>query len=118
MARFILSFHPRQTISCTEFISLDWLNVEKRVDYLALCNMYKLSQGTAPSYLRTNVNLVAHTHNTRSSYLSYSIPQVKTQGSKTFNFNAIKLWNNLPTGIKTSQNISGFKTKCKKTLFE
>jgi hypothetical protein len=49
--------------------------------------------------------------------MSYVIPPVKTQGSKTFMYNGAKLWNELPVKIKSANTKDLFKSKCKTFLF-
>ena len=112
LIRFILKYEPRQSVNISDFKRLSMLNVAKRVDYLALVHMFKISQGIAPTYLNKAVH-VTHSHNTRRSNLAFSVPQVKSQGAKTFNYNGIILWNNLPNEIKTSLTVSVFKSQCK-----
>lgn len=97
----------------SEFKSLSWLNVDKRVQYLALNHMYKIYNGTAPSYL-CDIDLVSQPHNTRGSKLAYVVPRVNSKGAQSFKFNAVKLWNHLPHNIKSVENSSTlFKQKCK-----
>ena len=79
--------------------------------------MFKIFHNTAPEYL-CNVHLVGHGHRTRNSCLSYTIPHVKTQGSKSFVFNGIKLWNNLPSYIRMLEDKCEFKMKCKSYLMK
>ena len=60
-----------------------------------------------------NVDLINHGHGTRNNNLPFVLPHVKTQGSKSFIFNAIKLWNNLPSHVKQINDKVDFKSKCK-----
>ena len=80
--------------------------------------MYSIYNGTAPSYL-CNFKKVSeiHSYSTRHSNMSYVIPHVKSQGSKSFTFNGAKLWNNLPMYVKNETTKDGFKLKCKEYLF-
>ena len=79
--------------------------------------MYSIHNSTAPSYL-CNIEPVTHTHFTRRSNLAYVTPKIKSQGSKTFKVNAIKLWNELPLSIKISGSKDLFKRRCKTQLME
>ena len=63
-----------------------------------------------------NVDHVSHSYHTRKRNLSIVVPQVKTQGRNTFKYCAIKLWNELPHNIKSSQSKDDFKRKCKSFL--
>ena len=59
-----------------------------------------------------------HSHNTRYSSMSFSIPSVKTQGKHTFRYTGITLWNNLPMHVKQSQDLKQFKHNCKIFLID
>ena len=79
--------------------------------------MYSILKRTGPSYM-CNFELIGHSYGTRKSKLSFVIPHVNTQGSYSFKFCGIKLWNELPLNIKNSVNKSEFKSKCKTFLFD
>ena len=49
--------------------------------------------------------------------MKYVIPEIKTQGKKTFMYNGVKLWNSLPDSIKLIEVNDNFKKKCKKHVF-
>ena len=99
IVRYILNYSSRQHLSFVDFNKLKWLNVSFRVDYLTLNLMYSIHTKCAPSYL-CNVEPVNHQYSTRRSSQAYVLPNVKSQGSKTFIFNAVKLWNELPGNVK------------------
>ena len=42
------------------------------------------------------------------------IPEIKTQGKKTFMYNGAKLWNSLPVSMKSIEDKENFRKKCKK----
>ena len=47
--------------------------------------LHSIHDGKAPDYLCRFVKVTeVHSHNTRNNHLSYAIPQVSTQGKKTF----------------------------------
>ena len=52
-----------------------------------------------------------------ASDMSYVIPHVKTQGSKTLMYNGAKLWNDLPVTIKSFNTKDLLKSKCTTFLF-
>lgn len=110
--RFILGYDSRQHHYCADFVKLGWLDISHRVDYLALSLMYSIVHNTAPSYL-CNLEKVKHSYGTRWSNCSFTIPKVKTQGSLSFKYNSIKLWNSLPLYIKKAETKDDFKHKCK-----
>ena len=74
--------------------------------------MYCIHTKCAPPYL-CNIVPVSHSYSTRKSSMSYVLPNVKSQGSKTFKYNAIKLWNDLPNSVKESDSKESFKRNCK-----
>ena len=49
--------------------------------------------------------------------MSYVLPEIKTQGKKTFMHNGAKLWNSLPINIKSIQSKDSFKKSCKQYFF-
>jgi len=110
--RYILNYHCRQHLGFADFNKLGWLNVSGRVDYLSLNLMYSIFNNSAPSYM-CNVDLVCHSHHTRRSNLCFVLPQVKTQGSNSFKYCGIKLWNDLPFNVKCAQTKDEFKKRCK-----
>jgi hypothetical protein len=114
--RYILDYPNRQHIGFQDFSRIGWLNVSRRVDYLTLNSMYNIFNNTAPSYM-CHLDFVNHGYHTRRSNLSYNVPNIKTQGSYTFKFCGIKLWNRLPLSIKTCETKEDFKKRCKGFLF-
>lgn len=116
--RYIFSFHCRQHIGFKEFSKIGWLDVQHRIDYITLSHMYNVFSKTAPSYMQSGMNFVFHNYNTRRSRLAYVVPRVNTQGSHTFYYSGIKLWNDLPIDIKECSSREVFKKACKKHLFE
>ena len=46
------------------------------------------------------------------------MPHVETNGHRSFKFNGIKLWNNLPGEIQDCTTKASFKLNCKKHLME
>ena len=49
--------------------------------------------------------------------MNYVLPEIKTQGKKTFMYNGARLWNSLPDTIKLIEVKDNFKKKCKKQFF-
>ena len=118
IVRFILGHDCRTHLMYKDFRKVNYLNVSSRIDYLSLNMMYNIYNGSAPSYLCSFKKVSdVHSYSTRRSNLSYVIPHVKTQGSKSFTFNGAKLWNNLPMFVKNETTKDGFKHKCKEYLF-
>ena len=118
MIRFILEYNSRRHLFAKDFIKAGYLSVEKRYDYLSVNLMYKIYYDQAPSYLCQfkKVDSV-HSYETRGSVMTYVLPNIKTQGKKTFMYNGAKLWNSLPVSMKRIECMDNFKMKCKKYFF-
>ena len=118
MIRYILGYDSREHLYFKDFFRAGFLSVEKRYDYLSVNMMYNIFYERAPSYL-CNFKKVEnlHSHNTRSSKMSYVPADIKTQGKETFMYNGAKLWNSLPISIKSIQCKDSFKKSCKKYFF-
>ena len=117
--RFILETGNRHHISTSDFKKVKWLSVRKRVDFRTLCNMYKVYYKLAPTYL-CNTGFICdnHSHVTRYSNMSFTVPPVKSNGKISFQYSGIKLWNNLPVSIRSSDTFSKFKKACKSHLIQ
>ncbi len=112
--RFIHNLDSRTHLDAAHFSKLNSLDVTCRVNLLALNMMHKIYYETAPSYMcETSLVHNVHSHNTRRSKMTFVLPHVKSFGRKTFIYNAIKLWNNLPTETKMVLDKKVFKVKCK-----
>ena len=118
MIRFILDYSSRQHLYVKDFVRAGYLSVEKTYDYLSVNLMYKIFYGFAPSYLCKfqRVDNV-HSYGTRGSVMSYVLPEIKTQGKKTFMYNGAKLWNSLPVSLRSVDCNDNFKKKCKQYFF-
>ena len=105
MIRFILEYNSRQHLYVKDFVRDGFLTVEKRYDYLSVNIMHNVFYGRAPSYLCNLKRFEdVHSYNTRRSQLSFVLPEIKTQGKRTFIYNGTKLWNSLPLNIKVIEH--------------
>ena len=114
MIRYILKYDNRQHLDCKDFEKLNFLNVEKRIEYLTLSTMYDVFDLSAPMYILDLFERSGHGHNTRSSQNSFVIPYVKSNGHNSYQFNGALLWNSIPFPITDSKD--NFKITCKKYL--
>ena len=57
-----------------------------------------------------------HSISTRHSVQSLVLPRVRSSGAKTFLYSAGKMWNALPTHLRTSNNFLSFKFGLRKHL--
>ncbi len=116
--RFVFEFNARKRINCDAFLKVNWLDVHGRVDMLTLNMMFRILNSTAPEYLnRFQLARDVNPYSTRGNYKSVVVPCVKSFGSRTFMYNAIKLWNSLPGAIKSCSSIGSFKARTKRYLF-
>ena len=118
--RYITNAGPRSHVGYIELKNLNYLNVNNRQSQLRLNVMYKIFNGTAPSYLIDNFTTVSsiHSHNTRRSSCSYFQPSVKSSMLNSFLIKGIKDWNSLPIHIKHSSNIDNYKKSVKQLLYD
>ena len=116
--RFVLGKNNRAHIGFDEFSNLLWLPVPHRVTQLQLNHMFKIKHNSAPNYLCDQFQTVAsvHTHETRASKGSFWVPQVNTNGKKTFMYTGITAWNGLPPTIRCEEKYGVFRKAVKKEL--
>ena len=80
LIRFILGISTRSHIGYREFSSSNMLPVEYRVTQLKLNHMFNIVHGSAPEYLKNNINITREpAHNTRSGSFACYIPNVKSR---------------------------------------
>ena len=101
---------------------LHWLPVAKRIEFKVLLLTFKCIHGNAPAYLQELIELKTSTRNLRSNNgtLTLHIPKPRTvrYGQRAFRNIAPKLWNKLPTHIRTQNTLDSFKKSLKTFLFK
>jgi hypothetical protein len=113
LIKYVLSKPNRSHLHFKDFQTLNWLNIENRVNYLIVCQVYKIHNNIAPSYLIDLMpTTVTHPYNTRNKSLSK--PSVKTFGKNSFSFRACSAWNGLPLSVRNKTTLNTFKLYCKK----
>ena len=76
-----------------------------------LTKVFKYVNGIAPTGLSSFVRL-SHTKNTRNNNVNLKLPSIKTErGRRTFLFQGSKVFNDLPTNIKSEESLIFFKKK-------
>ena len=121
-ARLIMEIGPRERIT-PSLIQLHWLPIKARIEFKICVLTYQAVNTGKPAYLKNelheyNTNL---TINTRLSNEEgrFKIPRVNTSyGSRTFKYNAPRLYNDLPLAMRQSENVEIFKKKLKTYLFK
>ena len=75
-------------IGYCHFEMLNWLSMEKRMDYLKLSMLYNVYYCCAPPYMLEQFvkSTNNHSHSTIMSTVIFFVPQVKTQGHNSLNF--------------------------------
>ena len=101
---------------------LHWLPVKARITFKLLTFMYNCSVGHAPKYLTELFKEKIPARNLRSTVWYDGCYDVKRTKRKTFmdrSFGVVgpKLWNDLPSSIRTSASINIFKRNLKTFLF-
>ena len=80
MIRFVLNLDCRTSITAEHFKLLKWLPVQKRVEQIILCHVFKVKNNLAPVYLCESfiTQDTIHSHSTRLSKKGgFAIPTVK-----------------------------------------
>ena len=99
---YLFKYDCNRHIGFSNFKNTNYLDVKGRVDYLSLSVMHNVFNNAGPCYM-CDMNRIRHLYKTHKSNASYVVPHVKGQGCKSFKFNGIKMWNELPVNVKTIQ---------------
>ena len=118
-ARLILKA-PRYDHASPLLKSLHWLPIEKRVKFKCLVIIHNGLHGRAPTYIS---ELLVEKHSTRtlrsSSQCILQAKKTNTKfGDRAFINYAPRLWNELPSDIRSISSFSGFKKRLKTYLFK
>ncbi|KAL2092511.1 hypothetical protein ACEWY4_012309 [Coilia grayii] len=116
-----LVFHqPKRSHVTPLFINLHWLPVADRIQHKASTLAYKVTSGSAPTYLNVILNAYIPSRTLRSSntnHLAIPSPKTKRGHSKLFSVVVPQLWNNLPVPTRAATSLSTFKKLVKTLLF-
>ena len=104
--RFMLNAPWRFHVGANEFKHVGLLPIEYRVEQLMLFNIIN---GNAPTYLISGINMNQHRYSIRARALSCVIPRVKSSGLKSFQYQGVCHWNNLPLEIKQCPSKDTYK---------
>jgi len=119
LIRFVLNLDYRTHIDNYHFKTLQWLPVDKRVEQIVLCHVFKIKNKLSPEYMKEHfiIQNSLHSYTTRfSADGCFAVPRVGSFGKKTFSYVGCSLWNSIPSDIRNSTNIVMFKTKIKHHL--
>ena len=106
---FLKNFYISRNSQKTTF------KVEDRVKQLRVNHVFKIFHEISPQYLNYSFVRVtdSQSYNTRGSDYNFRIPSINGCYTKTFYYNSILDWNNLPENIKSISNKETFKTAVK-----
>ena len=96
---------------------LHWVPVRERLEYKILSLVYKLKTNQAPTYMSEMMQNHIPTRAGLRSGNDHRFSEVRSRrswGERSFSVAAPRLWNSLPTSIKSSSNFTSFH-KCLKT---
>ena len=100
--------------------TLHWLPLAQRCIFkIALFLTFKVINDLAPSYLCDLIKYRSASRDLRSlNDVLLDVPRCKSSiGSRAFVVSAPKLWNNLPSDVRTCTSLTSFRTKLKTYLF-
>ena len=117
-ARLILGISKREHIS-PRLASLDWLPIDYRIKYKLACICYNCMSTNSPPTSLTFLPLLvsfAQVLTTLSTvvHLSVRYPMVK---ERSFAYSAPSAWNSLPQQVRSSDNVSTFRSRIKTHIF-
>lgn len=104
---------------------LHWLPVRDRITFKAMLYVFKCLAGIGPEYLSSCLELYNPTREGLRSALDctrMTVPIIrswtfKSAADKAFSYTAPKVWNNLPSSVRSAQSLSIFKKGLKSHLF-
>ena len=119
-ARLILGISKREHIS-PHLASLHWLPIDSRIKYKLACICYNCMSTNSPPYLSDLLTVYTAARQLRSSSDNSVLrrPSVRTvsYGQRSFSYSAPSAWNSLPQQVRSSDNVSTFRSRTKTHLF-
>ena len=100
---------------------LHWLPIQARIEFKIIKFTWQCLNNMAPTYLVNKLNIKANTRYLRSennSLLTVPRTNLATYGDICFSKVAPKLWNDLPTELKSIKSLDLFKKRLKTFLFK
>ena len=118
-ARIVTRTHKHERITPV-LLQLHWLPVRYRIEFKILLMVYKILNGTAPSYISSLVNQYTPARSLRSADMNLlQTPRVRTEyyGDRAFGKLAPTLWNSLPLLLRDASSLYTFKKDLKTYMF-
>jgi len=105
------------------FISLHWLRAQERVRFKTAVLMYKVTHGTAPSYLSQLVRVAdlpgrRSLRSARTNCLLVPSVKLSTVGGLAFPVAGPTIWNSLPDNVVSAPSLSTFHQRLQTFLFQ
>ncbi|XP_068707689.1 uncharacterized protein [Montipora foliosa] len=103
--------------------TLHWLPVKKRIVFKILLLTFKVLNGQAPSYLSDLLVVnrpvrALRSNSDNSTRLVTPLYRTETYGGRAFSSCAPRLWNQLPSALRSNMTIDVFKKQLKTFLFD
>ncbi len=114
----VLDKKPRDYHYCTILKKFNLLNLDSFVFYSDVCLMYKIIHNLAPPPLRGCLAHNGSAGRTRASARGDLVPQYRKTvfGQTAFSVRVVRLWNSLPTNIRSIDRYAVFKINLKHWL--
>lgn len=98
--------------------SLNWLNIIQQIKLNVLLFIFKMKNDKLPKYLTKNLRYISDTqpYNLRNAQNFRIAHKATTRAQNTMMFKGLQLYNNLPSEIKSLNNITKFKIEVIKFL--
>ena len=119
-ARLILGLSKFEHIT-PALQQLHWLPIRYRIQFKLMTIVYKAVRNEAPEYIRDLIELKQSNYSLRSvngTNLSIRRSHLKSCGDRAFSVCAPKLWNSLPSEVRTSETVHLFKKRLKTFYFK
>ena len=106
----------------TLFNELGWIPFYEEAKISKCCILYRRIKNNVPDYLINTLTLNSqfHSRENRYSNLNYICPKYNrvTEGGRTFNVTAVKLWNSLSIDLRKKPSLYSFKDAMFKETLE
>ena len=108
--------------SKTVLRKLHWLPIRARINFKVVLLAFKALNGLAPPYIRDMLTVIEPKRNTRMSNSGVRLVEPRSKlkfgGDRAFSVCAPRLWNSLPSSLRSDITIKVFKKQLKTYLFK
>ena len=116
--RFCLNLNNRAHIGIKEFKNINWLPTKERFEQCTTAKVFKFFDSSVPSYMSEMFLPVGQSRITRRSKNKLNqLFRKSNKGQNCLSYLGPKLWNNLPSELKSAKNIDSFKNKITDKFF-